>query len=248
MLASSLRLKLPVVRLAPHGGVFLCIVPRMVDSVRVTVFLDWQNVYHHAREAFHSPGDPGLKGQINPADLGEVLTSRVPGGVLSAVRIYRGMPDNAYDPRGYAAARRQQSSWHRDPRVIITNRTLRYPDNYAHGKTPIREVKEKGIDVFLALDVVTMATDDAYDLGIVMSCDQDLAPAVERVISRRASRGGGPEVAVASWKSPNGRSPRMNARQGPRVFCHWLNQQDYWGVMDERNYGKPSPADVGPRR
>lgn len=220
----------------------------MVDAVHVTVFLDWQNVYNHAREAFHTPGDHHTKGQVDPVDLAEVLTSRVAGGELTAVRIYRGMPDNAYDSRGYDATQRQQTAWQRDSRVIVTNRKLRYPDGYVHGQTPVAEVKEKGIDVFLALDLVTMATDGAYDLGIVMSCDQDLAPAVERVIARRMSRGDSPAVAVAAWKSPYGRSPRMNARQGPRFFCHWLDQQDYWGMADERNYSRPTPADHAPRR
>lgn len=220
----------------------------MVEVVRVTVFFDWHNVYKHAREAFHDGGDHHTKGQVNPVDLAEVLTSRIEGGELTAIRIYRGLPDNAYDPNGYAASRRQQTAWERDPRIIVTKRDLRYPAGYVHGRNKISEVKEKGIDVALALDLVTMATDGAYGLAIVMSCDHDLAPAVERVIARRATRGDGPDVHVASWNSPYRRSPRMRTRQGRAVFCHWLSQEDYWGVTDERNYGLPTPADHAPRR
>jgi hypothetical protein len=112
----------------------------------------------------------------------------------------------------------------------------------------VSEVREKGIDVALALDLVTMATDDAYDLAIVMSCDHDLAPAVERVIAWRATRGEGPEVAVASWKKDYGKSPRMWVSKGHSVCCHWLDRETYWGVTDERNYGNPTPADFAPRR
>ncbi|MCW2794020.1 MAG: hypothetical protein JWO76_3118, partial [Nocardioides sp.] len=216
------------------AGFFLCSVRGVVDPAHVTVFLDWQNVYNHAREAFHTSGEHHTKGQVDPVDLAEVLTARIESGKLTAIRIYRGMPDNAYDPHGYAAARRQQTAWQRDPRVIVTNRNLRYPDGYIHRRSPVAEVKEKGIDVALALDLVTMATDGAYDLAILMSCDHDLAPAVERVVARRATRGEGPEVAVASWKKNLGKSPRMWLTRG-NVFCHWLDQQDYWGMTDERN-------------
>jgi uncharacterized LabA/DUF88 family protein len=220
----------------------------MVAAVRVTVFLDWQNVYRHAREAFHTPGEHHVKGQVDPVDLSEVLAARVEGGELTAVRIYRGMPDNAFDPHAYAASRRHHTAWQRaDPRVILTTRKLRYPDNYVHGRSSVSEVKEKGIDVALALDLVTMATDQAYDLAIVMSCDHDLAPALERVLARRATRGEGPDVAVASWKKDRGKSPRMWLTRG-RAFCHWLERQDYWGVTDEHDYGHPSPADVMHRR
>lgn len=50
----------------------------MGSPVRVTVFLDWQNVYNHAREAFHSKGDHHVKGQVDPVDLSEVLHTREP--------------------------------------------------------------------------------------------------------------------------------------------------------------------------
>jgi len=220
----------------------------MSDEVRVTVFLDWQNVYNHARESFHARGDHYTKGQVNPVDLSEVLTSRVPGGSLTAIRIYRGMPDNAYDPNGYGAARRQESNWLRsDTRVIVTSRKLRYPDGYTHGSSNIGTVKEKGIDVAMALDIVTMATDQSYDLAIVMSCDHDLAPAVERVLTRRSTRGEGPGVEVAAWQKESRKSPRMRVTRG-RVACHWLSQQDYWGVTDDRDYRRPSPIDLPRRR
>lgn len=43
---------------------------------QVYVFFDWQNVYMRAREAFHDPTvDPVTAGQVNPVDLGHVLTS-----------------------------------------------------------------------------------------------------------------------------------------------------------------------------
>jgi hypothetical protein len=212
------------------------------------VFFDWQNVYMHARRSFHSDLDPFVKGQVNPVDLAEELTSRGPTGVereLVGIRIYRGIPDQAYNEKGYAAARRQRAAWERDSRVVVTGRTLRYPPGYVHGQTLTDEVREKGIDVALALDFVTMAGDGVFDVGIMMSSDQDLLPALERVDQRRRTRGSGPTVEVAAWTGHGGRAFRLSFG-GNRPFCHWLDQQTYWGVVDERDYTLPSPLDHRP--
>lgn len=217
---------------------------------RVVVFLDWQNVYNHARDAFHNSWDPHTAGQVDPLDLALTLMKRAQEGFvweLSAVRIYRGMPDQAHDPKGYAACRRQMSRW-TDNRIITTTRKLRYPRDYdpANGSAG---VKEKGVDVALALDFAALAADGAYDVGILMSCDHDLLPAVERVVQRRKTRGEGAIVHVAAWQSPHQPSPRLRM-PGERLYCHWLDQQAYWGVQDSHDYARPSPADhmPGPRR
>ncbi|GEM_PF-3591410 len=74
---------------------------------RVVVFIDYQNVYHSARETFHSSTGSHWVGQINPRALGSFIldldndTDRV----LKEVRIYRGLPSNSKDPKGYGAAR-----------------------------------------------------------------------------------------------------------------------------------------------
>jgi uncharacterized LabA/DUF88 family protein len=219
----------------------------MSRSKRVVVFLDWQNVYKHAREEFHTRGDKNTSGQVHPLDLGITLADlRPPGSAedreLLTVRVYRGMPDQRYDAQGYAAARRQIARWERDERVIVVTRKLRYPHDYLPGVSSTELVKEKGVDVALALDLAAMASDDLYDVGILMSCDHDLLPAVERVIQRNKTRGSGPIIEVAAWQGPGRRSPRMRL-PGARLYCHWLDQQTYWGLQDERDYNRPTPAD-----
>lgn len=224
--------------------------PDSPSPQRVTVFLDWQNVYNHAREAFDGQHAEHMKGQVNPLDLALTLAERGPKGIereLTSVRIYRGTPDQRHDSKGYAACRRQTSAWTKDERVTLITRTLRYPNGYQHGLTSRSQVREKGIDVCLALDLVTMATDGSYDVAVVMSCDHDLAPAVERVVQRRKTRGDGPVVELAAWQSPDHSSPRMRLTKGS-VFCHWLDQQTYWGLEDDRDYSSASPADMRPHR
>jgi len=144
-------------------------------SQRVVVFLDWQNVYRRARDAFYTDVDPHNRGQVDPVALGNLLAERVPDGVLQQVRIYRGIPTNKADPRGYAANRRQTAAWVNSGRGLVDVH-LR-PLQYLPGHLP----REKGIDVQLAIDYVMLAVTGEYDVGIMFSNDTDLKPALEAV-------------------------------------------------------------------
>ena len=50
-------------------------------------------------------------------------------------------------------------------------------DRHAHATVFI----EKAVDVFLAVDLVTLAIDDTYDAAYLLSADGDFTPAVEAV-------------------------------------------------------------------
>ena len=86
--------------------------------------------------------------------------------------MYRGRPDATKDPKGYAANRKQSVAWTRQPQTELITRTLRYPATWLN-----EPAEEKGIDVALAIDMVTMAVHGEYDVGILMSLDADLKPA-----------------------------------------------------------------------
>lgn len=218
---------------------------------QVVVFLDWQNVYMRARESFHPEGAPSVAGQIDPLDLALTLSERgAPGAVreLKEVRIYRGFPDQAKDPTGYAATRRQVAKWSLNNKVKVFMRTLRYPDGWYPGWSG-ESPREKGVDVALAVDVVTCGLDGYYDTGIVMSSDQDLTPALEYIDRRRGSLGN-VRIEVAAWKGDLGRRPNRISIGNGKPYCHWLSKQDYWGLMDETNYNEaadpPPTAVTGP--
>lgn len=135
------------------------------SSRRVVVFLDYQNVYHRAREAFCARDAPAREGQVDPLALGRLLASRVSGGSLTSVRAYRGRPSRRLDPRSYAAFRRQ--TWAQAERgaglVTVIARDLRYPPDW-----PTRRAQEKAIDVALAVDFVMMAARRECDVGILL--------------------------------------------------------------------------------
>ena len=85
----------------------------------------------------------------------------------------------------------------------------------------------------MAIDFVTMAVDGLYDVGVILSTDTDLVPALEFVQSRFA---GERHVAVAAWRSPNSR--RRLSIPGTNIWCHWLNRDDYASVADPTHYNR----------
>lgn len=76
-----------------------------------------------------------------------------------------------------------------------------WPDRSQPGEKP----REKGIDVALAIDFVTMAVRGEYDVGILFSTDTDLKPALEAV----AQLGTGVRAEVAAW-SGDGHNRRLS--------------------------------------
>jgi len=117
------------------------------------------------------------------------------GSVYSLVHVgvYAGMPSRKRTATGYKARRRQNARWEQTG-VKVFARPLRYPNAW-----PAEPAREKGIDVKLAIDLVTMAVADLYDVGILVSCDTDLAPAVEALLDLRRERGR-PTVELVAWE------------------------------------------------
>jgi uncharacterized LabA/DUF88 family protein len=46
------------------------------------------------------------------------------------------------------------------------------------------KIREKGVDVKIAVDLIVGATEDLYDTAIVVSSDTDLIPAIRHVVSK----------------------------------------------------------------
>ena len=279
---------------------------------RVVVFLDYQNVYHGARRAFFAAQPSRRLGNVNALALGQLIASRGPQGshrVLQQVRIYRGMPVAAVDPKGHAAAWRQQEAQVADedtqrelekvicdeygyvPYDVVQHcdRPLRYPSDY-----PRQPAQEKGVDVQLAVDFVSGAFAGRFDVGVIMSTDTDLYPALEAVRAYGIDRAWPfalppemnlhdesmddyfkaaalvdsatrPACEVAAWGTPHGDYPCLRLPRGgkarpmqsidietgetvpywpppePRMWCHWLDREDYDAVADLTDYSEGDP-------
>ncbi|QIK82646.1 NYN domain-containing protein [Sanguibacter sp. HDW7] len=223
-----------------------------MGAKRVAVFFDWQNVYMRARESFHSAHGPAVEGQVDPVDLAHILLKKTGERnecevALDAIHIYRGRPGQKQDERAFSAYRRQTSQWAQNRLVSLHARDLRYP--YGWGTDAcVDRPREKGVDVALAIDVVTMGRDEKYDIGIVMSADYDLVPALDYMVRRHEVDASRPTVEVAAWKGESDGRPLRIRLQGKPLWCHWLGSSDYWGAVDETDYALPAdaPRRVGP--
>ena len=204
----------------------------MLTSDRLVLFIDAQNTYRGARESFFSRSGSTGRGQFDPVKLGELIASR--GGpeksarFLTQVRVYSGRPDPEIAPETYTAHMRQCAEWQANGAQVFT-RPLRYPPSW-----PRQRAEEKGIDVALAVDFVTLAVDAAYDVGVVMSTDTDILPALEFTHRRYPNLR---HVEVAAWRSP-GNNRRLSL-SGSNIWCHWLSRVDYDAVADTTNYNRP---------
>ena len=202
---------------------------------RVAVFLDYQNVYRSARRAFFGDSGPASHGNVFPDLLADLFVSRgFPGGELVAVHVYRGLADATKQPKTNAAALRQQAAHEaRAPGIVrYHHRPLRYPYDWPNTKP-----EEKGVDVELAMDFVTMAGRD-YDVGVLFSADTDLLPALEAVTAMTKPY---PRCTVATWVGGQQIAPRLRLPQ-VNLYCYYLDRADFDSVADTTRYAVGTSA------
>lgn len=198
-------------------------------AIRLVLFIDAQNMYQGAREAFFGRSGPHTLGQFDPFKLGELICKKKPFGQestirhLDQVRVYTGRPDSSKDPHTYGAHMRQCAAWEKKG-VVVRPRTLRYPHDW-----PTRRAEEKGIDVALAIDFVIMAVEGEYALGVIASTDTDLRPAIEYVMNKRPA-----SVEVAAWWQGSARKGLSIPESS--LWCHRLSKGDYDAVADYTDY------------
>jgi uncharacterized LabA/DUF88 family protein len=199
---------------------------------KIAVFIDWQNTYKTAREAFGWHSFPNEYGNYSPYALARILAAGNGRGRESAlvrVNIHRGLPSQKYDRPGYAANRRQAAAWvSESPEVVIPRlRPLRY------SRDPADPPREKGIDVELAVAAVEWTLTDRCDVAIIFSHDTDLLPAIE-LIARLKGTGC---VETASWSS---QTFNRRLRSKPPVFHHTISKDVFDRVETRVNFAHGS--------
>jgi hypothetical protein len=201
---------------------------------KIAVYIDWQNAYKTAREAFGMLDMPNEHGNFSPYRLARLLAAghgRAGGeGHLVRVEVHRGRPSQEKDPTGYAANRRQAAAWTNEGPaglVVPKLRSLRYPHNY-----PADPPVEKGVDVQLALGAVEWTLTDQCDVAIILSHDNDLLPVPETIV-RLA---GADRVETASWHSPTFQN---RLRPSGHVYHHTITETVFKRVETPINYAHP---------
>jgi hypothetical protein len=69
-----------------------------------------------------------------------------------------------------------------------------------------------------------------YEVGILMSTDTDMKPALETVAGLT-----GPRVDVAAW-SALARHNRRLSISSRNLYCHWVGKDIYDQIADSANY------------
>lgn len=214
---------------------------------RLKVFIDYQNVYHGAREAFGLRDAHPVEGHIRPLRLALLLKQLSepvdPGRSLTEVAIFRGEPTTRSHALLQAAFHKQVAAWRSHaPLVRVTTRPLRYnATGWDHTGKPIAwdTGEEKGIDVLLALDIVLGAVRDAYDVAVLVSGDTDLIPAIDAALDL------GKRVENAVWWPDDRPGRPLRASGGQRIWCHRLTAKHYKWLHDPTNYAyAPAQPDI----
>ena len=196
---------------------------------RAMAFIDGQNLYQHAKDAFghHHPN-------YDPLKLHAAVCAHH-GWTPNLVRFYTGVPSKQENQMwgGYWEKRLLQM---KRSGVHATTRPLRYRKTIttdADGKQIETSIpQEKGIDVRLALDVVSTARSRQWDVAVIFSQDQDLAEVVKEVrnISREQDRW--MEICCAFPDGPNATSRRGIDKTS------WFRMEEafYNECIDPRDY------------
>ena len=146
--------------------------------MRVITYIDGQNLYHLAREAWGTDGGtldtPYNWPSYDVAKLAAALAALSPERTLAKACFYTGVPN----------AGRWHQFWNgklrrlRNQGIVVTRSAVS-----RHGR-------EKGTDISLAIDLVSDAYEQECDVAIIVSQDADFAPAVRRAkdVARKQNR------------------------------------------------------------
>lgn len=201
---------------------------------RAIAFVDGQNLYHAAKEAF---------GYTYPNyDILKLSQSvcQAKGWDLVQARFYTGIPDVADDPHWHIfwTGKLRSMSWQK---VHIFSRRLRYrnhrvkmPDGTEH---TFMAAEEKGIDVRMAIDIIRMAHHGEYDVAVIFSQDQDLSEVADEVRVMAAEQNRWIKVASAFPFS----SVSHNSRGINKTDWIKIDRAMYDACLDSHNYRQTSP-------
>ena len=210
-------------------GLFPHIMPGEPDPKRAVSFIDGQNLFRHAKDAF---------GHYHPNYDPQKLSNAVcaaHGWISHSVRFYTGVPNAERAPMWHGYWTRRLTAMSRAG-IVVTSRPLRYrvervrlADGSVHD-IPVE--REKGIDLRLGLDVVRMARHGDLDVAVIFSQDQDLAEIAREVRDIARFEGRWLKVVSAFPHGPNASSKR--GINGTDWFQ--MDRAFYDACLDPRDY------------
>lgn len=203
--------------------------PTEPTTKRTIVFVDGQNLFHSAKESFGYafPNYDVLK-------LADKVC-QIKGLHLAQVRFYTGVPDAADNPFWNHFWTAKLAQMGREG-VHVFSRPLRYRNQTVQladgSSSSILVGQEKGIDVRLALDVISLAWQGDFDAAIIFSQDQDLSEVADEIRQIAKHTGKWLQMASAFPNSPTSRNKRgINGSDWIK-----LDRATYDACIDTRDY------------
>ena len=188
---------------------------------RVLVLIDGMNLFNNAKRAFKSTNSPYNYDFPNYdiTKLANVVCITL-GCQLSEIRFYTGVPRQSMDENKHyfwvAKTQAMQQSG-----VIVYTRALR------NSNPP----QEKGVDLRIGLDALSLAYGELYDTLVIFSTDQDFTEVRDHVTRVAKSQGRTIRFVSAYPLAPGSRIWGING------FEHVpIPQQIYEQCIDPRDY------------
>lgn len=203
---------------------------------RAFAFVDGQNLFHAAKEAF---------GYSYPNYDAAALAREVcrqNGWRLDKMLFYTGIPDagddafwNHFWTAKLAAMGRQRVEVFSRP-LRYRNQTVRLPGGSTH---TFLVGQEKGVDIRIALDVVRCVRQYLCDVALIFSQDQDLSEVADEIRATSHEHGRWAKIASAFPDSPT----RRNRRGVNKTDWIRIDRATYDRCLDPNDYRprKPTP-------
>ena len=195
---------------------------------RVFTFFDGQNVFHSVKEAFGYSYP-----NYDPLALSKLVCD-LNGWKLEKVNFYTGIPEKSRNPYWHHFWEHKLGGMGK--RGIATfSRAIRYFEEHVElpdgSEKTFLVVKEKGIDVRIALDMVRLARQNLYDVAVIFSQDQDLSEVATEVREISNSQDRWIKVACAFPQSPSFNQRGINGTDWIRI-----DRLDYDKCLDPTDY------------
>jgi len=127
----------------------------MIKTNNTMIFIDYGNLYHNAKE---------LKFEV---DYGKLISLLGKNKNVIKATMYMGV---IYPIKG------PKIGWMRS-----LKRKYEIDVKYKYLQETPKGLKEKGVDVLLAIDMLINAFENNYDIAVLLSGDSDFIPAVEKI-------------------------------------------------------------------
>ncbi len=201
---------------------------------RVWAFVDGQNLFHAAKEAF---------GYTYPNyDVGKLAKTvcDTRGWQLTEVSFYTGFPAVDDDEFWHLFWQNKLRAMSRSG-IHTFSRPLRYRNQ--RFTLPDKSVytalvgQEKGVDVRLSLDIIRGAIRNDYEVALVFSQDQDLSEVADEIRAIAAERNRWIKIASAFPVSPTTKDSRgINGTDWIKIV-----RAQYDKCIDQRDYRRRKP-------